>query len=103
MTKVRMDWRRMELTAEGHAGAGKHGEDIVCAGISAIVTSLGQYMLRYEAGMRPELTLKSGESKIRARPVWGWRRRTREAYRQAVDGLTIMAESYPDYVSIEEE
>ena len=103
MTKIHMDWERLELTAEGHADAGSYGEDIVCAGISAIITALGQYMLRYEKHMRPELTLRSGMSRIRARPVWGWKDRTREAYRQAVDGLTITAECYPKHVSIKEE
>ena len=103
MTKIRMDWRRMELTAEGHAGAGEHGEDIVCAGISAIITALGQYMLRYELVMRPALSLRGGESKIRGRPIPGWKTRTREAFRQACDGLMIMAESYPDHVSYEED
>ena len=103
MTKIHMDWKRLELTAEGHADAGSYGEDIVCAGISAIITSLGQYMLRYEKYMRPELTLRSGESRIRGRPVWGWKDRTKEAFRQAVDGLMITAECYPDHVSIKEE
>ena len=86
-----------EITLSGHA------EDrIVCAGISAIMTCLGQYMLRYEWGIRPVVTLDSGESKIRGRPRPGWRRRTRDAFRQAADGLAIMAESYPDYVTYEE-
>ena len=103
MTTIHMDWRRLELRAEGHANAGNHGEDIVCAGVSAIMTCLGQYMLRYELSMRPELTLRSGESKIRARPIYGWKKRTREAFQQAVDGLTIMAECYPTHGKIEEE
>ena len=102
MTRICMDWRRLELTAEGHAGAARKGEDIVCAGISAIITALGQYMLRYELVMRPALSLREGESKIRGRPVPGWKARTKEAFRQACDGLKIMAESYPDHVSFEE-
>ena len=103
MTTIHMNWKKLELRAEGHAGAGNYGEDIVCAGISAIVTSLGQYLLRYELCMRPELTLISGESKIRARPIYGWKKRTKEAFQQAVDGLTVMAECYPKHVRIEEE
>ena len=103
MTRITMDWEKLELTAYGHAGAGDYGKDIVCAGISAIMTSLGQYMLRYEDGMRPVLSLRGGESKIRGRPIPGWKTRTREAFRQACDGLMIMAESYPDHVSYEED
>lgn len=103
MTTIHMDWKRMELTAEGHAGAGERGEDIVCAGISAIMTCLGQYLLRYEHRMRPELTLKSGVSRIRARPVIGWRRKAKAAFRQALDGLMITAECYPDHARIKEE
>lgn len=103
MTKIRMDWRRMELTAEGHAGAAERGEDIVCAGISAIITALGQYLMRYEQFMRPQLTMQSGESKIRGRPLPGWKKKAQAAFRQACDGLMIMAECYPDHVRFEEE
>ena len=103
MTRIRMDWKRLELTAEGHAGAGEIGEDIVCAGISAIFTALGQYLLRYEHLTRPVLELRSGESKIRGRPLPGWRRRTKAAFRQAADGLMIMAECYPDHASFKED
>lgn len=103
MTTIRMDWKSLELTAEGHAGGGAYGEDVICAGISAIVQTLAQYLLRYELLMWPIIRLQPGASYIRGRPVPGYRRRTREAFRQAMDGLMIMAEQYPNHVRIIEE
>lgn len=103
MTRIRMNWRRLELTAEGHAGGGEAGHDVVCAGISAVTAALGQYLLRYRQFMRPELTIGDGITKIRARPMRPWRKRTRAAFRQAMDGLNGIAENYPDHVESKEE
>ena len=36
MTTITINWRELSLTAKGHACAGNFGEDIVCAGISAL-------------------------------------------------------------------
>lgn len=103
MTTIRMDWRSLELTAEGHAGGGEYGKDIICAGISAITHTLAQYLLRYEHMMWPVIRMKPGAAYIRGRPIPGYRRRTREAFRQAMDGLQAFAEQYPDHVRIIEE
>lgn len=103
MTTIRMDWRSLELTAEGHAGGGEYGQDIICAGISAITHTLAQYLLRYEHTMWPMIRMKPGAAYIRGRPIPGYRRRTREAFRQAMDGLQAFAEQYPDHVRIIEE
>lgn len=103
MTTIRMDWKSLELTAEGHAGGGEVGRDIICAGISAIINSLGQYLLRYEHMMRPIIRLHPGASYIRGRPVPGYRRRAREAFRQAMDGLQNLADQYPNHARIIEE
>ena len=103
MTTIRMDWKSLELTADGHAGGGTIGQDIICAGISAIIHSLAQYLLRYEHMMWPVIRLHPGASYIRGRPIPGYKRRTREAFRQAMDGLMILAEQYPNNVRIIEE
>ena len=34
----------MEMTAEGHAGYGERGSDIVCAGVSALLYALVVYL-----------------------------------------------------------
>ena len=103
MTTIRMDWKSLELTAEGHAGGGEYGKDIICAGISAITHTLAQYLMRYEHTIWPVIRMKPGAAYIRGRPIPGYRRRTREAFRQAMDGLQAFAEQYPDHVRIIEE
>ena len=101
MTRIRMDWRRMELTAVGHAGSGPKGEDLVCCAISAITTTLAEYLINVK-GARATYDMEDGACRIRAKPLPGWRRRTREAYRQAMIGLEQLAEQYPEYVQIRE-
>ncbi len=103
MTTIRMSWKALELKAEGHAGGGDYGQDIICAGVSAIIQSLAQYLLRYSHTMWPVIRLEPGSSYIRGRPIPGARKRTREAFRQAMDGLQMIADQHPQNVKIIEE
>ena len=103
MTTIHMDWGRLELRAEGHAGAGTAGNDLICAGISAITGTLAQYLLRYEWLMRPEIEMEPGQCRIRAKPLPGRRRQAQEAYRMAMDGLEMLARQFPDHVRTEED
>ena len=103
MTIIHMSWKKLELTAAGHANNAPKGQDIVCAGISAIVTTLGQYLLADEKWLRPEISLAPGNTMIRARPRIWKRKKAKEAYYQAILGLQLIAEQYPGNVLIEEE
>ena len=103
MTTIHMNWGKLELTAEGHTGSAPAGQDIICAGISAIITGLGQYLLADEDGLRPELEIEPGYTTIRARPlIWKWRK-AKAAFYQAMLGLELIAEQHAEYVRIEEE
>ena len=42
MIEIVYDRMRLRLTADGHAGFAEVGQDIVCAGVSAIVQTLIQ-------------------------------------------------------------
>ena len=101
MTRIRMDWRRMELTAVGHAGSAPKGADLVCCAISAITTTLAEYIINVK-GARAVYDMEEGACRIRAKPLPGWRRRTINAYKQAMMGLEQLADQYPEYVSIRE-
>ena len=107
MTRIRMDWEQMALTAEGHAaGGGPAGQNIICAGISAITQSLLNYLMEEEAVGHVELKWhmneKNGTLRIRAKPEAGHWRTTKACYRMAMTGLKAIRDNYPDEIEIEE-
>lgn len=106
MTKVRMDWNKIALTAEGHAGGGISGQNIICAGISAITQALLNWLMEEEAkgavGLRWSMNEKSGSLRIRAKPMAGHVRETKACFRMAVTGLKAIRENYPGNIEIEE-
>ncbi|GEM_PF-421999 len=87
------------LTIKGHAGFFP-GNDIVCAGVSALVNTLG-LRVRKEAGSGAlagfYVRLNSGDS-----TVWycGENRILNEIFQTIADGLQGIAENYPDYIKI---
>ena len=107
MTRIRMDWEQMALTAEGHAaGGGPAGQNIICAGISAITQALLNYLMEEEAVGHVKLTWhmseKNGTLRIRAKPEAGHWRTTKACYRMTMTGLKAIRENYPDEIEIEE-
>lgn len=84
-----------EITARGHAEGGAYGEDVICAGVSALMQTLC-LRLRGRAGCRTEMA--PGRARI------GFLRRGKAA--QDVEftlcGLRWIAETYPDNVHMKE-
>jgi uncharacterized protein YsxB (DUF464 family) len=106
MTTVRMNWARLELDAEGHAGYAPAGRDIVCAGISAVTMALLNYLMEEERKgflkVKWSMNEKSGAIRIRAKPYAAHWTGTLACYRMAVIGLRAIAENYPGNIEIEE-
>lgn len=93
------------VKAEGHAGAGKYGSDIVCAAVSVLMQTLANEV--EEAARAGKLTLGvvahgDGWMKVEAMPTDSICN-TMEAWVEFVqDGLDAIAQSYPDHVELEE-
>ena len=106
MTRVLMNWEDMTLVAEGHAGMGDPGKDIVCAGASVLVYALLNTLLDAERRGRVELDLQvlkdSGSMRIHAKAKSGEESRIRAYFKVAVMGYKALAEHYPNNVSIGE-
>ena len=108
MTKARMDWRRMELTLEGHANSGPHGQDIVCAAISiltqSLINTLADLQMKYHytelewSGDQAE-----GRMKIKATVSWANLSAVRSCFEVCVTGLRMIGNKYPEYIELEEE
>lgn len=107
-TVMRTMWNagRTQYTvkAEGHAGAGKYGSDIVCAAVSVLMQTLANEV--EEAARAGALTLGvvahgDGWMKVEATPTDSICN-TMEAWVEFVqDGIDAIAQSYPDNVQLE--
>lgn len=84
------------LVVEGHAGYNP-GNDIVCAGVSAIVHTLAEWMKRHEpsAWVRRE----SGKAVVTCAAC---SEAARAVFEAAVGGLREMAARYGEWVKVEE-
>ena len=90
--------RISKLEVKGHAGQAPQGEDIVCAGVSA-VTLGGINALASEDGFDIRISEKKGDVLIEAnRPT---SEHDETVLRTIVTQLQGIAESYSDYVSLE--
>ena len=71
------------LSVEGHAGAGPRGQDIICAGVSALVIALE----RAAPGIVGDgFALFAGGEEA--------------AYRVIAGGLSALAERYPEHIKM---
>ena len=106
MTKIEYNIEELFLNAEGHAGAAEPGEDIVCAGISALVQTLLNMMNEEEGNGRLTVwwMMEPGKTRIHVESVKSWKYGliARTCFRMAVMGLKDIAEQYPEYIKIEE-
>ena len=106
MTVILMNWEDMTLVASGHAGGGEKGQDIICAGLSALTQAL--LFTLQDAKKRGRCALKwkidedSGDLRIDCRPYSGYYAEIRAYFRVIMKGLNSMAEVYPENIKIGE-
>ena len=108
MTQARMDWKRMELTLDGHAGSAPKGQDIVCAAISILSQALVNALADLEMKNRCthvmwEGNQEDGYLKIAAQISWANLSLVRGYFEVAVTGLWMLADRYPEYIRLKEE
>lgn len=86
---------RFHLTAQGHAGYGPKGTDIVCAAVSIILQSVAEYALESNVLEVVNLKLQEGDGDIDIRGE-------SECFDMALIGLEMIAETYPENVQMAE-
>ena len=87
------DW--CQLLVCGHADFDRHGRDIVCAAVSALVAALADYV-EDEAGcgIQASVQIRSGYACVRAEgKAW-------ESFRLVYRGLCRLARTYPEHVAV---
>ncbi len=85
-----------DLRITGHAGFSDCGNDIVCAGVSAITYTLLGYLADSDDVQTLAYTTDSGDCTVTC--VGGDRVQT--AFDMAVTGYQMIAFTYPDHVTI---
>lgn len=102
MTNILYEPRAFRLRIDGHAGSAPKGEDLVCAGISALGFAL--LLAAGEEDYNAEIETDAGRGLIdvRCRPSGLWGRDHCTVMMETIaGGLELMAGQYPDCVKYE--
>ena len=90
---------KLTMRAEGHAGYAPAGQDIVCAAVSCLMQTLAYSAAKdehtssriYQGKEGPVVSVEAGDSVL-----------MRDKFELVADGLTLLAEQYPENVSFKE-
>ena len=104
MIRATMYWNRLRLEAAGHAGYAEKGQDIVCAGASALTNALANALEEAEERGRCSMEAKNrdGYAMITADPTMGNRQEIKAYFKMAVTGMKKLQEQYPKNIEIRE-
>lgn len=94
----REEYDEHTITIDGHANYAEAGKDIVCASVSMLVTSLAAMLDYYEENYELEV-VEQGHVDIRYICDPG-DTRTDTVFQMALEGFQLLANQYPDYVSM---
>lgn len=97
MTRVCYYRNEYRLRAEGHAGAGEKGRDLICAAESILMMALERHVSQ-RPEMRAEILRRPGAEEIRCRPDRGCEGACRESFDTVYAGFALLAGEYPEHV-----
>lgn len=101
MTAVRYEPERWKLSLTGHAGAGRFGEDLVCAALSALWNTLERALTRdgeTVERLRPVIVLGDGCRSAECDPEPEAETECALLLGVFAEGLRLLAEDFPEYV-----
>lgn len=93
-----------EVKAEGHAGAGEYGQDIVCAAVSVLLQTLANEVVEAaRAGLLAVGVVAHGDGwmKVEMTPTDQTQDMVEAWVELVQDGIDALAESYPENVELE--
>ncbi len=99
-------WRReegMEVLAQGHAGYAVAGQDIVCAGVSALLYGFKSYLEAQSLlckGSHVDCAEWDGGLRLRSS---GFAHLDKQAWGVIREGISLLSRAYPQYVYWEED
>ena len=103
MIEITYDRSNNRVRILGHAGAGEKGEDVVCAGVSALAQTLAANVRHWQASGKlkkeADISLSDGEGLISWEPKHGYEAATRQVAVSICAGFELIAVELPQYVS----
>ena len=103
---IRVTWeqrgRTLTLRVKGHAGSAPAGQDLICAGITALVYGLAQTVWenREQLEEEPQVHLSPGDAQIQAKAKPPDTKTLKGAFQTAINGAKLLAVHYPEYVQL---
>lgn len=96
----------LRMTASGHAGYAQPGQDIVCAGVSALAFAAAEYLTQMQTWNKldqdPVILLEPGEIRLECSPKITAQEEAEHVFRMLEIGCRLIAQSYPNNVSVED-
>lgn len=105
MINIHMDWKKMELNIDGHAGWAAPGEDLLCCGVTVLIMTLLTCLEEGEKRGRLKTEIKAEDGmykRIRANPYMGTLGETKAYFRYCMTGLKELGRQYPRNVHVTE-
>lgn len=99
MTRVWYSPGEYRLRAQGHAGSAKIGEDLICAGVSALMWALVDTAAGND-GYHSEVLIEPPEAlmQVKCKPDAGQEGSCRTMYETIVNGIKVIADASPEHV-----
>ena len=92
------------MEAHGHAGFAPQGQDIVCAGVSALAFAAAEYLELMEVQgkleQEPVLMMEPGEIRLECLPKERSQEEAEQVFRLLEIGCRRIAQSYPNNVNV---
>lgn len=92
------------MTASGHAGFAQTGQDIVCAGVSALAFTAAEYLMQMQTWDKlegdPVILLEPGEIRLECEPKITAEEEAEHVFRMLEIGCRLIAKSYPNNVTV---
>jgi len=101
---IRVEYRPEvpEMTFRGHAGYAPAGQDIVCAGVSALFGALAQSLQRKEDDGSGTLEIQEGDGtwRVAFHATGEGQDEISQIFETISDGIQLMEETYPEHLSL---
>ena len=102
MVQIIYDQAAGAVTVTGHAGAGEHGQDLICAAVSTLVCTLAEDVRQMEAqGMvsAASMDIRPGDCHIAWTAAVQARDLVRAMLETVILGLACVARDHPDHAA----
>lgn len=104
MIKITFDPQKLDLKLEGHAETAEKGKDLVCSATSILFYTLCEGVTKLREMLKEDSTIEMGEDgsgHIACEPTEEGRATVEMLYWSILNGFNLLAESYPEAISVE--